>query len=209
VWKISLSLCQARIARTWSELAFDADCGRQDRGPEDPSGAAVEQSKQQVAEYKRFRELSRELIEISDRICDLRLKDLDGAREVETKKKTPWPQICKVRSHGRSKNCSVPKPWRRSTSRLWKGRCGAGACSWPPAYSSSDSTATMAITKAARCPVPVAAGALCRTTMAGNLREEACRTGIGIRIWNQPFDSTRAVHDAFGLRATTRHWSRY
>jgi len=86
VWKISLSLCQARIARTWSELAFDADCGRQDRGPEDPSGAAVEQSKQQVAEYKRFRELSGELIEISDRICDLRLKDLEGAREVETKK---------------------------------------------------------------------------------------------------------------------------
>jgi hypothetical protein len=39
-----------------------------------------------VAEYKRFRELSRELIEISDRICDLRLKDLEGAREVETKK---------------------------------------------------------------------------------------------------------------------------
>jgi len=27
------------------------------------------------------------LIEISDQICDLRLKDLEGAREVETKKK--------------------------------------------------------------------------------------------------------------------------
>jgi hypothetical protein len=44
-----------------------------------PSGPAVEQSKQQVAEYKRFRELARELIEISDQICDLRLKDLEGA----------------------------------------------------------------------------------------------------------------------------------
>ena len=52
-----------------------------------PSGPAVEQSKQQVAEYKRFRELARELIEISDQICDLRLKDLQGVREVETKKK--------------------------------------------------------------------------------------------------------------------------
>jgi len=52
-----------------------------------PSGPAVEQSKQQVAEYKRFRELARELIEISDQICDLRLKDLQGIREVETKKK--------------------------------------------------------------------------------------------------------------------------
>ncbi len=52
-----------------------------------PSGPAVEQSKQQVAEYKRFRELARELIEISDQICDLRLKDFQGVREVETKKK--------------------------------------------------------------------------------------------------------------------------
>ena len=123
-----------------------------------PSGPAVEQSKQQVAEYKRFRELARELIEISDQICDLRLKDLQGIREVETKKKTPSPQVCKVRSRGRSKNCSVPKPWRRSTSRLWKRRCGAGPCSWPPVYSSSDSTATIPITRAARCPVPVADG---------------------------------------------------
>jgi DNA-binding HxlR family transcriptional regulator len=40
-----------------------------------------------VAEYKRFRELVRELIEISDQICDLRLKDLEGVREVENKKK--------------------------------------------------------------------------------------------------------------------------
>ncbi len=52
-----------------------------------PSGPAVAQSKQHVAEYKRFRELARELIEISDQICDLRLKDLQGVREIETKKK--------------------------------------------------------------------------------------------------------------------------
>jgi hypothetical protein len=39
-----------------------------------------------VAEYKRFRELARELIEISDQIWDLRLKDLDGVRKAETKK---------------------------------------------------------------------------------------------------------------------------
>src|SRR5580765_930398 len=45
VWKVNLSLCQARIARTRSELAFDADGGRQDRGPEDPlwtSGRAIQ-----------------------------------------------------------------------------------------------------------------------------------------------------------------------
>src|SRR2546429_2749928 len=45
VWKADLPLCQVRIARTRSELAFDADRGRQDRGPEDPlrtSGRAIE-----------------------------------------------------------------------------------------------------------------------------------------------------------------------
>jgi DNA-binding HxlR family transcriptional regulator len=52
-----------------------------------PSGPAVERSKQQVAEYKRFRELARELIEISDQICDLQLENLESVREVETKKK--------------------------------------------------------------------------------------------------------------------------
>ena len=52
-----------------------------------PSGPAVEQSKQQVAEYQRFRDLTRELIEISDQICDLRLKDLGGVQEAEAKKK--------------------------------------------------------------------------------------------------------------------------
>src|SRR6267378_1253202 len=44
VWKADLSLCQVRIARTRSELAFDADRGRQDRGPTDPlrtSGRAI------------------------------------------------------------------------------------------------------------------------------------------------------------------------
>ena len=40
-----LKAALARIARTRSELAFDADCGRQDRGPEDPlwtSGRAIQ-----------------------------------------------------------------------------------------------------------------------------------------------------------------------
>ena len=41
---------------------------------------------QQVAEYKRFRDLARELIETSGQICELRLQDLGGVREVETKK---------------------------------------------------------------------------------------------------------------------------
>jgi len=52
-----------------------------------PFEPAVEQSKREVAEDKRFRERARELTEISDQICDVRLKNLEGVREVETKKK--------------------------------------------------------------------------------------------------------------------------
>jgi hypothetical protein len=37
--------------------------------------AAVERTQRQIAEHRRFRALSRELIELSDQICDGRLKD--------------------------------------------------------------------------------------------------------------------------------------
>jgi methyl-accepting chemotaxis protein len=43
--------------------------------------------------------------------------------------------------------------------------------------------------------------------VAGHLREEARRTGIGIRIWNQLFDSTRAVHEARGSGEITKNIS--
>lgn len=35
-----------------------------------PSGPAVEQTRQQIAEYKRFRELTRELVAVSEEVCD-------------------------------------------------------------------------------------------------------------------------------------------
>jgi hypothetical protein len=38
-----------------------------------PKGAAVERTRQQIAEYHRFRDLVRELITISEQICDAQL----------------------------------------------------------------------------------------------------------------------------------------
>ena len=52
-----------------------------------PSGPAVEQSKRQVAEYKRFREVARERREIRNKICDLRRRGRGCGREGEKKKK--------------------------------------------------------------------------------------------------------------------------
>jgi hypothetical protein len=38
-----------------------------------PAGPALQQTRTQIAEYKRFRELSRELVQVSERVCDARL----------------------------------------------------------------------------------------------------------------------------------------
>jgi hypothetical protein len=47
-------------------------------------GAALEQTRKQVAEYRRFKDLSQELIEISEQVCEARGKQ----SPVELKKNT-------------------------------------------------------------------------------------------------------------------------
>jgi hypothetical protein len=44
-----------------------------------PEGSAVQRTRSQIQEYKRFRELIRELIRVNERICDLRLRQDDAA----------------------------------------------------------------------------------------------------------------------------------
>jgi len=39
-----------------------------------PAGPAVEQTRAQIEEYKRFRDLTRELVQVSESICDARLR---------------------------------------------------------------------------------------------------------------------------------------
>lgn len=52
-----------------------------------PAGPALEQTRVQVEEYKRFRELVRHLVEVNERICQVRLQKLRGATEPADKKK--------------------------------------------------------------------------------------------------------------------------
>ena len=47
---------------------------------------AVEETQKQIAEYRRFRGLVRELVEANDQLCDARLKGLETASPVEAKK---------------------------------------------------------------------------------------------------------------------------
>ena len=43
-----------------------------------PAGAAVERAREQIAEYRRFRKLTRRLVEVSEWICDYGLSEAKG-----------------------------------------------------------------------------------------------------------------------------------
>jgi hypothetical protein len=48
--------------------------------------AAVEETRRQIAEYHRFRELVRKLVETNDQLCDTRLRASEGISPAEAKK---------------------------------------------------------------------------------------------------------------------------
>lgn len=52
-----------------------------------PQGPAVERTKAQLTEYRRFRQLVRELIEVSGRICSVKLHQAQTVSTTEAKKK--------------------------------------------------------------------------------------------------------------------------
>jgi hypothetical protein len=52
-----------------------------------PQGPAVERTKAQLAEYRRFRQLVRELIEVSEKICSVKLRQSQTVSTTEAKKK--------------------------------------------------------------------------------------------------------------------------
>lgn len=51
-----------------------------------PVGPALEHTRQQVAEYQRFRALVRELVAVSEQLCDLQLRPVDDQTTKEVKK---------------------------------------------------------------------------------------------------------------------------
>ena len=52
-----------------------------------PQGPAVERTKAQLAEYRRFRHLVRELIRVSEQICSTQLREEETVSTTEAKKK--------------------------------------------------------------------------------------------------------------------------
>ena len=51
-----------------------------------PQGAAVERTKAQLAEYRHFRQLVRELITVSEQICSAQLREAQPVPRANTKK---------------------------------------------------------------------------------------------------------------------------
>jgi Family of unknown function (DUF6788) len=51
-----------------------------------PAGPAVEHTRAQIGEYHRFRQLVQQLIAVSEKICDLQLRQPSQAREEDNKK---------------------------------------------------------------------------------------------------------------------------
>ena len=51
-----------------------------------PAGTAVERTRAQIAEYRRFRRLMRELVEVSERLCNSQLGSPEAASKEAAKK---------------------------------------------------------------------------------------------------------------------------
>lgn len=71
-----------------------------------PAGPAVERTREQVAEYKKFRELTRQLLEVNEQICDARFEspEQSEAASKEAAKKRGLKRRSRPRSAPRSKH---------------------------------------------------------------------------------------------------------
>src|ERR1700757_1322208 len=65
-----------------------------------PQGPAVERAKAQIAEYRRFRNLVRELIAVSEQICRAQVRDPEAVPAAEAKKE-PLHRSVGHRHHSR------------------------------------------------------------------------------------------------------------
>ena len=63
---------------------------------------AVERTREQLAEFRKFRELTRELVEINERLCDARLRT-EAERSDDTSKKRASKRSSRVKSPPRSR----------------------------------------------------------------------------------------------------------
>jgi len=81
-----LPLCPERFPGTRSFLFPDSSPGWRNITQVIPQGPAVERTKAQLAEYRRFRHLVRELIRVSEQICSAQLREEETVSTTKAKK---------------------------------------------------------------------------------------------------------------------------
>jgi hypothetical protein len=97
-----------------------------------PAGPAVEWARHRIAEYQRFRALVRELVAVSEQLCDPPLRPAKDEAP-EDAKKIPSPILWPLTSFMKRQACWSAKPSRISAWKRWKWRFGSGFCPWPEA----------------------------------------------------------------------------
>jgi hypothetical protein len=61
----------------------------------------IDQTSEQLAEYRRFRQVAREFLEVNERVCDAKLQQTRGAAAAEAAEKRGSKRRSRKRSHAR------------------------------------------------------------------------------------------------------------
>ncbi|MBV8514563.1 MAG: hypothetical protein JO260_04610 [Acidobacteria bacterium] len=93
-----------------------------------PQGASVERTKAQLAEYRRFRQLIRELITVSEQICSVQLREAQAAPLAKIKKNLFGDLLAMDVVQEIETLCWGARPWRIWILRPWKWRFDSKFC---------------------------------------------------------------------------------
>ena len=72
VWAWELSVRPDRSWRVWSAVLVEHEAAGEEPGTESAFGPELEKVEQEVANYRRFIELCRELVQVNEQICRTR-----------------------------------------------------------------------------------------------------------------------------------------
>lgn len=86
LWQTALPLCASRGPRSWSEPAVDLKVACQD-GDGGSSPAAVRKAEREIAEFRDYQRLGKELVEVKEKICRLRLVEETLTPEEQKRRK--------------------------------------------------------------------------------------------------------------------------
>jgi hypothetical protein len=140
-----------------------------------PQGPAVDRTRAQIAEYRRFRKLVQELIAVSEQLCNAQLQQPEAIVAAGSKKKNSSPISWPATSYRRLRRCLVVRRWK-----TWIWRCGNRSC-WREPQSSNASTPTPAMSEARELLVVVG-----KKRAWSDAEASRCRAFSVLSNWSAP-----------------------